>query len=154
MTIEQALNDHFAASGLLPRGCTRADWYAHHTIPLRIGGVTVGIFPILRREGPIVLHDLHHMLTGCPPDWRGEVELAGWELASGGCGWHLLYWLDRLSFLLLGLLTAPERLLRGLRAGWGSNNLYGMRARGVLRMQRDALASYVGAGELASSSRP
>jgi hypothetical protein len=143
MNTERALNDHFAATGLLPEGCTRADWYAHHAIPLKIGGVTVGVFPILQREGPIILHDLHHMLTGCPPDWRGEVELAGWELASGGCGWHLFYWLDRLSLMALGLLTAPTRLLQGLRAGWGRSNLYGMSPKGVLRLDADALRRYV-----------
>lgn len=145
MTTEQALNAHFAATGLLPEGCTRNDWYAHHLIPFRIGGLTVGVFPILQREGPIVLHDLHHVLTGCPPDWRGEVELAGWELASGGCGWHLVYWADRLSFLLLGLVTAPSRLLRGLRRGWGRHNLYGMNPGGVLRLDVDAVRSYVAA---------
>lgn len=142
MSTEQALNDYFAANGLLPNGCTRADWYAGHRVPLLIGGVPVGVIPVLRREGPILLHDLHHVLTGCAPDWGGEVELAGWELASGGCSLHLLYWLDRLSLLALGLVTAPSRLLRGLRAGWGCRNLYGMHAKGVLQLDLAALQSY------------
>lgn len=142
MKTEQALNEYFADNGLLPEGCTRADWYAGHSVPLLIGGVRVGVFPILQREGPIVLHDLHHLLTGCAPDWRGEVELAGWELASGGCGWHLVYWADRLSLLVLGLFTAPARLLRGLRAGWSRRNLYGMRPKGALKLEVEALRSY------------
>ena len=145
MTTEQALNDYFASNGLLAEGCTRADWYANHLIPFKLAGVTVGAFPILRREGPILLHDIHHMLTGCAPDWGGEVELAGWELASGGCGWHFLYWLDRLSFLVLGLVTAPARLLRGLRSGWGRGNLYGLSPKRVLRLDTEALRGYVAA---------
>jgi hypothetical protein len=145
MTTEQALNHHFIDTALLPAGSTRDDWYAGHVVPFKLFGRTVGVFPILRREGPVVLHDLHHMLTGRPPDWRGEVELAGWELASGGCRWHVLYWLDRLSLAALGLLTAPGALLRGLRAGWGRHNLYGMSPRAVLRMDADALRTYVAA---------
>ena len=143
MTTEQALNDYFAANGLLPEGCTRDDWYAGHTAPFKLRGVTVGAFPILRREGPILLHDLHHMLTGYAPDWRGEVELAGWELASGGCAWHLFYWFDRLALGVLGLLTAPRALLRGLRVGWRHTNLYGMSPKGALRIDPEALRSYV-----------
>jgi hypothetical protein len=145
MTTEQALNRHFIDTGLLPEGCTREDWYAGHMVPLKLFGRTVAVFPILRRDGPIVLHDAHHMLTGIAPDWRGEVELAGWELASGGCKWHLVYWLDRLSFVVLGLLTAPGAFLRGLRRGWGHHNLYGMSARAALRVDADALRTYVAA---------
>lgn len=145
MTTEQALNEHFVATGLLPEGSTPADWYAHHLIPFKLGGVTVGVFPILRRRGPVILHDLHHMVTGCAPDWGGEVELAGWELASGGCGWHFFYWLDRLSFLVLGVVTAPSRLLRGLRVGLGRHNLYGMSPEAVLRLDTASLHSYVAA---------
>ena len=64
MTAEEALNRHFVATGILEEGCTREDWYADHWIWLRLGRVRIPFFPILRRGGPIVLHDLHHMLGG------------------------------------------------------------------------------------------
>ena len=85
MTTEQALNDYFSANGLLPEGCTRDDWYAGHAIPYKIGGVTVGVFPILRREGPIVLHDLHHMLTGCA--LMTALFLGGWLFPYHESAW-------------------------------------------------------------------
>lgn len=125
MTTERALNEYFATNGILAPGCTRADWYAGHFIYLNVGSARIPFFPILRRNGPILIHDLHHMLTGAGTDWAGELELAGWELASGGCGWHPLYWLDRLITSVLALVTGPRSLLRGLRAGWGRRNLYG-----------------------------
>lgn len=124
MTAEEALNQYFAASGILAPGCTRSDWYPGHFVYLDVGPAKVPLLPILRRSGPVVSHDLHHMLTGCAPDWPGEVELAGWELASGGCGWHFLYWLDRVLVFALGLVTAPRALWAGLRAGRGRRNLY------------------------------
>jgi hypothetical protein len=90
-----------------------------------------------------VLHDVHHMLTGYPPTWRGEAAIAGWELGSGGCGWHPLYWLDRLAFFLGGLVGAPTATLRGLRRGLGCRNLYCMRPETVLAEDVDALRARV-----------
>ena len=137
MTIEQELNRHFADTGILAAGCTREDWYPGHFVHLGVGSWKLPIFPILRRGGPIVIHDVHHMLTGAAPDWRGEVELAGWELASGGCRWHVFYWFDRLVLALLGLVSAPRALLRGLRAGRTCRNLYGADTEELLAADAD-----------------
>lgn len=151
MKIEEALNRHFVRSGIYAEGCTRDDWYAGHAVHLRAGAWTVP-FPILRRSGPIILHDVHHMLTGYPPTWKGEAEVAAWEIASGGCGWHPLYWLDRLTFLLLGLVAAPRATLRALRRGWRGHNLYGEDPEAVLDRELDAVRADVGIAEEASSS--
>lgn len=134
MNTEEALNRHFVAAGIYEPGCTRDDWYPGNVVSLRMGRWSVPIFPILRRDGPIVIHDVHHMITGYAPTWRGEGALAGWELGSGGCRWHLLYWFDRLTFALLGLLLAPITTLRAFRRGLGSRNLFGLDANEVLRM--------------------
>lgn len=134
MTTEEALNHHFATTGILEPGCTRKDWYADNLIWLDVGRYRIPIFFVLRGDGPIILHDLHHLLTGYPPSWRGECELAGWELASGGCRWHLFYWLDRLTFLLLGLLTAPLATLRASARGLRMRNLFDRDPEEVLRL--------------------
>ena len=144
MTIEEALNQHFAATGIYAEGSTREDWYARNAIYLRVGSWKVP-FPILRRAGPIILHDVHHMLTGYPPTWKGEAELAGWEIGSGGCGWHLLYWIDRLSFLLVGLVAAPVAVWRAFARGRRSRNLFDQEPEAVLRMDIAELEGYVGA---------
>lgn len=144
MTTEEALNRHFVASGIHAEGCTRDDWYAGHAVHLRIGSWRVP-FPILRRSGPIILHDVHHMLTGYPPTWKGEAEVAGWEITSGGCGWHLLYWLDRLSFLAVGLLAAPLATVRAMARGLHAHNLYGRDPEALLREDVDAVRAAVGA---------
>jgi hypothetical protein len=143
MNIEEALNRNFVATGIYAEGCTREDWYAGNAIYLRVGRQKVP-FPILRRAGPIILHDVHHMLTGYPPTWKGEAELAGWEIGSGGCGWHLLYWIDRLSFLIMGLVAAPAATARAIARGLRGHNLFGRDPEAVLREDVDAVRAYVG----------
>lgn len=141
MTTQEALNDRFVADGILTRGATRDDWYAGHWIRLQIGATQVPFFPILRRSGPIILHDVHHMLTGYGFNWRGELEVAAWELGSGGCGWHLLYWLDRFTFFALGLVFAPRVTLQAFARGRGEHNLFGRDPEEVLQMDLDAAQS-------------
>ena len=143
MTTEEALNHHFVSTGIYPAGCSREDWYAGHWLWLRAGPVGIP-FPILRRGGPIVLHDLHHMLAGYAPDWRGEIELAAWELGSGGCGSHILYWFDRLTFFVAGLLCAPRATRRAFARGRRSHNLFRMDPEQVLHMDVDRVRAAVG----------
>jgi len=104
----------------------------------------VPFLPILRRSGPIVLHDVHHLLTGYGFSWRGELEVAAWELGSGGCGWHVLYWLDRLTFFALGIALAPRVTLRAFARGRRGHNLYAHDPEEVLRMDVDAARASVG----------
>ena len=144
MTTEEALNEHFVATGIYPEGCTRESWYPGNLVALQLGSWTLPIFPILDRNGPILLHDIHHMITGYPPTWKGEAELAGWEIGSGGCRRHLFYWLDRLSFLLLGGVAAPAATWRAFRRGLGNRNLYGRDPEEVLQMNVAELERYVG----------
>lgn len=146
MKIEEALNRHFVSSGIYAEGCTRDDWYAGHAVMLRAGAWRIP-FPILRRSGPIILHDVHHMLTGYPPTWKGEAEVAAWEIASGGCGWHPLYWLDRLTFLVLGLVAAPAATLRAVRRGLRGHNLFGEDSEAVLRQELGAVRAQTGLAE-------
>jgi hypothetical protein len=144
MTTQEALNDRFVADGVLDPGATRDDWYAGHWIRLRVGGTQIPFFPILRRGGPIVLHDVHHMLTGYGFNWRGELEVAAWELGSGGCGWHVLYWLDRLTFFAIGLVFWPRVSLRAFARGRRGHNLFTRDPEEVLRMDVDAARASAG----------
>jgi len=49
-------------------------------------GRTVPIKPMLvQQQQRLLLHDVHHLVTGYDTSFRGELELAAWELASPGC---------------------------------------------------------------------
>lgn len=69
-------------------------------------------------------HDVHHVLTGYTTDMKGEAELAAWELGSGGCHFNVLFWLDRLSFMVIGLFTYPRATLRAFCEGRDCVNLF------------------------------
>jgi len=139
MTTGDALHRYFLDTGILEPGATRRDWYRDRVVWLRLGRFRIPLLFVLDRNGPLVLHDLHHMLTGYRPDWRGEVELAAWEIGSGGCRWHGFYWLDRLSLLAVGMLTMPRVALRALRRGRVQHNLYGCDPREVLEQPLGAV---------------
>jgi hypothetical protein len=129
MTAEDALSRYFVEQGLFPEGSSVADWIGDRWY--RIGGIPV--LPLVGKiKESLILHDLHHLVTGYDTSWKGELELAGWELGSGGCGSHFFFWFDRLGAFALGLLMAPRSTLRALRRGRRERNLYRRRSADVL----------------------
>ena len=73
----------------------------------------------------------------------GELELAGWELGSGGCARHKLFWVDRLLFTLLGLILLPTVTWRAVRRGCRQRNLYRLEAEAVLAAEVDELRQWM-----------
>src|SRR6266478_22299 len=70
------------------------------------------------------LHDLHHIVAGYETDWRGEAEIAAWEIASGCARYHAA-WILNLAAFGAGLVIAPNRLFRAfLRGRHAKTNLY------------------------------
>ncbi len=111
MTAEDALSRFFVDQGLFPEGSTAADWIGDRWY--RMGGVPV--LPLVGKlKQSLILHDIHHLVTGYDTSWNGELELAGWELGSGGCHTHFFFWFDRIGAFTFGLLLAPRRVWRAL----------------------------------------
>lgn len=101
----------------------------------------VGIVPILlpntkARKREIGAHDLHHIATGCNAIWHeGEIDIAAYELRSGGCGRFVMGWLIMLGFFFVGLLVRPRSVFQTFVAARGGKNLFGRRVgREVLAM--------------------
>lgn len=108
----------FAHYGFGADGGYEAQW-----VGIRIGWIRLVLPNTPGRVRAMPRHDLHHILTGYPPDWRGETFLAAWELASG----HGRYWTARLICLwafALGLLAHPRQLFRAFREGRKHRSLY------------------------------
>jgi hypothetical protein len=72
----------------------------------------------------IQLHDLHHVATGYGTDIRGEAEISAWELRRGIAPTGLYVQAIITSGVAAGLLIAPGRTLRALRAAPGSRSLF------------------------------
>ena len=70
------------------------------------------------------LHDLHHIAADYATDWPGEIEIAGWEIASG-CGRFSVAWALNLGAFAVGLFLEPRRLFRAfVRGRRAPTNLY------------------------------
>lgn len=109
----------FAASGFAPDGGYDDAWALE-----TFAGVPYAVPNLASRARALRVHDLHHVLTGYGADWRGESEISGWELGSGGGGPYVYAWFVALFGLLVGLLSAPSRTWAAFRRGRGSKNLF------------------------------
>ena len=147
MTTEEALGDYLVERRIVEAGTPPDQWYASGWIYLRVLGLKIPFFPIYGLRGPVMRHDLHHMLSGYETTWRGECELGAWELASGGCGWNVYMWFDRLFFLLVGLIFTPRATARAFARGRTHHNLYRRRTSELLATDLDEVRAWaLGAG--------
>ncbi len=87
----------------------------------------------------LIVHDVHHLLTGYGTDFLGELELAGWELGSGGCSWSFVFWADRTVAALIGLVVSPKRVFAAIRRGRTCRNLFGRDTDEVLGLDFEVL---------------
>ncbi len=119
MKVETSLHEQIEHHDLCPGAATIDQWSQKTWLETRIGERSVPIFPLWPIRESLSKHDIHHVLTGYDTDVRGEPELAAWELGSGGCHLNVIFWADRISFFMIGLLTYPAATLRALRRGFG-----------------------------------
>jgi hypothetical protein len=144
MQTSTALWNHVREHDLCPGVQSLEEWQDVRWIRARIRGRLIPIFPVIGYCEKLHLHDVHHVLTGYSTRLSGEFELAAWELASGGCAWHVPFWIDRMLAVVLGLIFCPRRTWRAARRGRGCHNLYGRRAADVLATEFEELRRSVG----------
>lgn len=98
-----------------------ANGFADYSVtPRRWEWVKMGVFgfPVPNPPARVVAlerHDLHHLVTGYQTDWRGEFEIAAWELGAG-CGRFWFAWAINLSAVPAAVLM-PRRFWRALQRG-------------------------------------
>jgi hypothetical protein len=117
-TVRTARDSFLRQSNLGPDG-----GYAAATVAFHIGPITLRLPNTSSRRRALPLHDLHHVITGFDSSWRGEAQIAAWELASG-CSGYGAAWTLNLMALPIGLVLSPVRTWRAFRRGRLSDNLY------------------------------
>jgi hypothetical protein len=119
MTLREARALFFARANLGPNGGYYDRWVKVEAKPFPF------YFPNTKaRVAAARLHDLHHIAADYAIDWPGEIEIAGWEIASG-CGRYSVAWMLNLGAFAVGLFVAPRRLFRAfLRGRHAPANLY------------------------------
>lgn len=118
LTLRQARDEYFARNGFDKDGGYGKKWERMKLGPL--------VFYIPNSDGRVRAlraHDLHHVMTGYATDWRGEFEIAAWELSSG-CADHRFAWLINLVAMNAGLLRWPGAVFRAFVRGRHSTNFY------------------------------
>jgi len=138
MQASNALDHYLVEQGLCPDLEAARRFHAARFFRLRVGGRWLPFWPMWGMRRSAVIHDVHHMLTGYDTSYPNELHLAAWELASGGCGHHVLMWLDRL-FVTLFTPLDPLRTWRAFRAGLRCRNLYGWTPERVLASDVETL---------------
>ena len=118
-TLGEARARLFAASGFPPDGGYGEPW-----VKLRLWRIPLAFPNTAGRRRAVRFHDLHHVLTGYPTTWRGEFEIAAWEVASG-LRRHWVGWLLDLLGFACGLVLFPRAVYRAFVRGRHSTNLYG-----------------------------
>ena len=119
MTVKAALAQFFERFGFSADAYT-AKWFA-----LYIGKYPIVYLPnIPSRVHVAKFHDIHHVLTGYPANWKGEAEIGAWELVTG-CRGYWVAWLLNGGAVLVGLLLWPRAVIRAFRRGRKTRtNLY------------------------------
>ena len=135
VNVRVLIAEHIERHDLCPGANTVEQWSSKKWVEARVGNRLVPLFPARPIRDALNKHDVHHILTGYSTRLIGECEIAAWELASGGCHLNALFWLDRLTLLLMGLVCFPLATVSALRRGVGSRNLYAWDMAEVLDME-------------------
>jgi hypothetical protein len=119
LTLGEARARLFALSGFAPDGGYEDSW-----VVLKLWRIPLAFPNTAGRRRAVRFHDLHHVLTEYRTDWRGEFEIAAWEVAGGVRRYWEGWLLDLLGFAC-GLFVYPRRVYRAFMRGRRSRNLYG-----------------------------
>lgn len=119
LTLGEARARLFALGGLGEGGGYEDAW-----VKLRFWRIPFAFPNTAGRRRAVRFHDLHHVLTEYPTTWRGEFEIAAWEVAGGVRRYWVGWLLDLLGFAC-GLVVYPRAVYRAFVRGRHSRNLYG-----------------------------
>ena len=140
-TVGEALAQYYVAKGLPFDGGANAPWFSVHIGPLSIRLPN----PPARRRA-VFFHDSNHLLTDYDTVFsRGEMMIAGFELASG-CGSYWFAWFINFMMFGLGVLTRPREVYRAFLRGRHCISLYELNEdqRALSGMPIAALRAHVG----------
>lgn len=118
LTLGEARARLFALSGFPEDGGYGDPW-----VVLKLWRIPLAFPNTQGRRRAVRFHDLHHVLTEYRTDWRGEFEIAAWEIAGGVNRYWEGWILDLLGFAC-GLFVYPRGVYRAFLRGRRSRNLY------------------------------
>ncbi len=120
MTVRQARDAYLAENGFTVQA------YDAKTTDASFLGIKFAVPNTPRHRVGIMLHDLHHVVTGFGTDIRGEGEISVWEARRGLKPLGLYVATIVTSGALAGFLFAPRRALHAWQKSVGGASLFPM----------------------------
>jgi len=118
MLIKDALIEMFARFGI------PANAYTTKSFIIRVGKIPIHLPNIPARVKIARFHDIHHIITGYPANWRGEAEIGAWEIATG-CRTSFIAWFLNTGAAIVGLFMHPKAVIKAFQRGRNTGtNLY------------------------------
>lgn len=112
------LSDYFEEKDLGEEGGLYADFYK-----AKIGNYSFLLPNTKGRKKALIKHDIHHLITEYEVDFKGELEIGGWEVASG-CADYYGIWMLNLIGMATGIFLIPRRTYQAFIRGIDNKNLY------------------------------
>jgi hypothetical protein len=139
-TVNKSLEEYFTKENLGKDGGLSKAWGK-----IKVWKFYVPIPNISARKKVLVMHDIHHIVTGYDGNWKGEVSIGAWEVASG-CGEYWVAWYFNLGAMAVGLFIYPKHVLEAFIRGMRTQNLYHhtLPQEKALSMQVGELQKYLG----------
>lgn len=141
MKIRAMLDQYIGQNALCPGASSVDVWQSKKWFEASFNEKRYRILPMFLVRKPLMKHDIHHMLTGYDATPQGEFEIAAWELSSGGCSTHIVFWFDRIGAVLLGLILCRDRTIDAFRRGLRHKNIYSLNVEDVLESDLSDLRS-------------
>jgi hypothetical protein len=117
LKLGKALELYFKRSGFC------RETYTEKWIKLPAGPIFFYLPNITPRKDVVPLHDIDHVLTEYETDWPGEMQITGYELATG-LGRYWFGWVINFQGLWLGLTLFPKKFIEGFLRGRRSGCVY------------------------------
>ena len=76
--------------------------YKDKWFKIKIGPFFLPLPNIKDRVDAVKIHDIHHVITEYRADYKGEVQIGAWEIASG-CGKYYIAWLLNFGSFVIGI---------------------------------------------------
>ena len=109
-TVREARQGYFDRNGFDTSG------YTDRWVRLPAGPLAVYLPNLKGRKKCIAIHDLDHVATEYDTDWRGELQIAGFEIGVG-CGRYWFGWMVNSQGIALGVLLYPRDVFRAYVRG-------------------------------------
>ncbi|MEO8088319.1 MAG: hypothetical protein ABI763_15970 [Bacteroidota bacterium] len=110
LVVRDALQLYFSEYHFADGGYT-SKWFK-----IKLGRLYVPLPNIKSRIDAVKIHDVHHLVTGYNADWKGEVEIGAWEIATG-CEKKTVAWLLNLGSIFVGIFLYPRSLFNAFMRG-------------------------------------